>query len=224
MTTEGASNPVPPYIAFGTLTKLIEDMRGKALPPRIDRSLLSNHSGGHQAQILSALRYLELVDQQHSVLPSLQALVDEPDNNQILIATTIKRHYGPVLKLSAANGTQGQLEELFREMGVKGSTLRKAIAFFLKACAYSNIEVSEHFKVPRVTASARKPRRKPANTDAEPVSTADSPNTRTVQMRSGGSVSIDLDVNLFDLDEGDHAFVMKLVTTIQEYGLEGEPD
>ena len=220
MTSESAPKSVPPYIAFGTFTNLIEGMSGTALPPRIDRSLLANHSGGHQAQILSALRYLELIDQQHSVLPSLRALVDEPDKSQGLMAAIIKRHYGPVLELSAASGTQGQLEELFREMGVKGSTLRKAIAFFLKACSYADIEVSEHFKVPRVTAATRKPRHKPVTTDAEAVNTADLPNTKTVQLRSGGSVSIGLNLDLFNLDEHDHAFVMNLVTSVKNYGLE----
>lgn len=40
------------------------------------------------------------------------------------------------------------LEEAFRDHGVSGSTVRKAISFFLKAAEYAGLQTSPHFRVP----------------------------------------------------------------------------
>lgn len=52
------------------------------------------------------------------------------------------------MKLGRVNGTQQQLEEAFRDYGVSGSTVRKAISFFLKAAEYAELQTSPHFRVP----------------------------------------------------------------------------
>lgn len=56
-----------------------------------------------------------------------------------------------------SNATQGQLQKVFsEEYNVNGSTQRKAIAFFLGACKFAGVEVSKHFKTPKVSSSPRK--------------------------------------------------------------------
>ena len=41
---------------------------------------------------------------------------------------------------------------------------------------------------------------------------------RSVELRSGGQVTVSMSVDLFSLDEDDHKFVNGLVKAIKEYG------
>ena len=67
------------------------------------------------------------------------------------------------MRLGTINATQGQLEEAFREYGVSGDTLRKAIAFYLAAAKYAQVPLSKNFRVPSVAAAdgRRVAKRKP---------------------------------------------------------------
>jgi hypothetical protein len=154
----------PPYISFKTLTNLLERLQETHLPPRIDRSYLDWLSGGYQTQVIAALRWLDLIGENGEVMGALTGLATTPQSRPQLIGELLRGHYAPIFALSAKNGTQGQLEDEFRNYGLSGSTLRKAIAFFLHATQYAEIAVSPHFKVPAVRSSNGKPAtRKPRN-------------------------------------------------------------
>jgi len=156
---------VPPYIAFPTLTGLIERMQGEGGPPsRMDRSYLDKFSGGYQSQVLAALKSLDLMGPSGEVQPTLTGLVDaaDADARKAMIAEMLRGHYAKPVSLGSTKATQGQLEEAFREYGITGDTLRKAIAFYLAAAKYGGIPVSTNFKVPSVApGDGRKPNRKP---------------------------------------------------------------
>ena len=61
----------------------------------------------------------------------------------------VKSKYAEALEISRQNGTQAMLEEEFSSYGVRGSTHRKAVGFFLAAAKLGGIEVSGHFHTPR---------------------------------------------------------------------------
>lgn len=155
--TEPTLTAAPPYISFRTLTNLLERLQETHLPPRIDRSYLVGMSGGYQSQVIAALRSLDLIGEDGQVTPTLVQLATEPAKRPQVIGDLIKARYPTVFALSERNATQGQLEEEFRKFGVGGSTLRKAIAFFINAAAYAELPVSPHFKIPPVRGADGKP-------------------------------------------------------------------
>jgi hypothetical protein len=147
----------PPYVSFKTMQNLIERMAAEGgVPSRIDRSYLSNLPGSTQTQVIAGLKSLGLIDQQLRPSQLLITMVENPDIRPEAIGGAITEHYGAALALSK-NATQQQLEEVFRDYGVTGSTMRKAIAFFLAAVKFAGIELSPHFRTPRVqTANGRR--------------------------------------------------------------------
>ena len=105
-------------------------------------------SGGYQSQVIAALRWLDLIGENGEIKPILVGLATTPDQRPQVIGELLRTHYQSVFALSNSNGTQCQLEEEFRKFGVSGSTLRRAVAFFLHAARYAEISVSPHFKIP----------------------------------------------------------------------------
>lgn len=155
--TEPKAPAAPPYISFKTLTNLLERLHETHLPPRIDRSYLDGLSGGYQTQVIAALRWLNLIGENGQVEATLTALATTPEQRPGIIGELLRSHYPSVFALSGKNATQGQLEEEFRKFGITGATLRKAIAFFLHAARYAEIQVSPHFKIPPVSSGNGKP-------------------------------------------------------------------
>jgi Family of unknown function (DUF5343) len=155
--TESKAPGAPPYISFRTLTNLLDRLQETHLPPRIDRSYLDGLSGGYQTQVIAALRWLDLIGENGEIGDVLASLATTSEQRPKIIGELLRSHYPSVFALSSKNATQGQLEEEFRNFGVTGSTLRKAIAFFLNAASYAEIPVSPHFKIPPVRTSDGKP-------------------------------------------------------------------
>jgi hypothetical protein len=160
----------PPYISFRTLLNLIERMADEGVPRRIDRSFLSQLSGGYQTQVLAALRGLGLMGDDGRVTDRLLALVQRPNERKALIAEILRERYPEAIALGEANATQDELAEQFKRSGITGATLRKAIAFYLHASNFAGIPVSPFFKTPSVSESRTSGRRRPTRTKAVPKS------------------------------------------------------
>jgi hypothetical protein len=158
---------VPPYISFTTLVGLLDRMKEEGgAPPQIDPSYLDNFSGGYRSTVIASLKSLGLINDKGEVLDLLTTLVEAPDRNarETIIADLLRRLYPEPVRLGGIKATQGQLLDAFREHGIGGDTLRKAIAFYLGAANYAKVPVSSNFKVPSVApadgkkAVKRKPR------------------------------------------------------------------
>lgn len=171
MTTTDTDTPVesvesvgfiPPYGSFKTLNNLFDRMAEEGgIPARIDRSYLSNLPGSVIATTTHALKVLGLVDQGLHPTPALVEVVENPDERKSLLAGIIREKYRPQLALGS-RATTNQLEASFRELGASGSTVRKAIAFFLAAARFAEVPISPYFKTPKPVAGEKKPVRKPA--------------------------------------------------------------
>lgn len=227
----------PPYVSLKTLFALLDRMAEEEPPDRIDKSYLIGMSGGYQTQVIAALNTLGLRDPDTMELTDrLKALVKGgEDERKAIIAEMLREYYGPVLKLSKT-ATQGQMLEAFKSMGVNmGDTMRKVVAFFLAAAKFSGVPVSKHWKVPGVPRSPKKLTAKKVGAqdlEAEippaPLVTVlrgpagmngTTPSMiRSVDLHSGGQVTVSMSVDLFSLDEDDHKFVNSLVKAIKEYG------
>jgi hypothetical protein len=150
MSAEIARKGTPPYISPTTFRHIIEQLQKKPTD-RIDRSYLDEfHSGSTSAQIMSALRYLNLLDAINKPTHHLKLLVGCPEEEKPKrlrdIATAA---YGFVLNnnmIDTQTATYQQLEEVFyNNSGVDGDVRRKCIKFFTSLAQDAGISLSPQF-------------------------------------------------------------------------------
>lgn len=191
MTPETGSSFKAPYPPFKTFTNFLERLEEKGMPPKIDRSYLTWLSGLGQSQLLQALRSFGLIDDTGHVTDDLRALARNSEDRPGLVAALLRRHYGGTVALGEINATQAQLEDEFKQSyGLTGSTLRKAVAFYLNAAEYSGVTKSANWRTPRTRESkpggrkpaARKTPEKLLETPRLESTTADDLRTRYVEL------------------------------------------
>ncbi|MGA7339756.1 MAG: hypothetical protein WBE72_19470 [Terracidiphilus sp.] len=136
----------PVYAPYATLLSALDNLRTHGIPSTgiIDKSLWDTQSGAVQSQLLLALRFLGLIDEQNRVQPPLPILVRaSAEERKTLLKPIIEQKYQSVISLGLATISQGQLEDAFRRFEISGSTLDRAIRFFVKACQECGIQISK---------------------------------------------------------------------------------
>lgn len=222
----------PPYMAFQTFWNFIADLSAHPLPPQIDRSMMSAKSGTDQANLINALRAFRLVDDEQKVLPGLTALTEaDAESRPALLAEIVRRDYAAALLVADSNGTASQLEWCFRDSyAVTGAdTLRKSITFFLHAARTAGVPLSPHFKQTRAGSGApgqprKKTARRPAkngesDSDTRPVQQPSMPKPYRldVRLRTGGTMTLTVDVNPISLRGDDRTFFYGIVDSMSDY-------
>lgn len=178
-TTEGREVKATwPYTSFRTLLNLFDRIHtAKAVPPQIDRSFLGG-SEGQKTQVLAALRFFGLIDENGNVGPLMSRLALKPDDRPTVIRSLLEKHYPDATALAAKNGTTTQLEETF--VGVGGDTRRKAIAFYIHAAKFSSHPLSKFFKTPTGFYKPRKTRSPSGGSGNGGATTQEQPATATM--------------------------------------------
>ncbi len=166
---QGASGA--PYMSYKSFKTYLEKFQTEGLPDRLDQSYFGNASGSLVAQVRGALRYLDLIDDNREPTDALRLIVDSKDDEQKAhLRELFEAKYADALALSKT-ATSGQLADVFRDRGLSGDTIQKAISFFLAMAADVDVEVSPLFKKGRVAATSNGGRRrKAAKPDAKPAS------------------------------------------------------
>lgn len=163
----------PPYMSWATFEGIIDQLAATGIPDQIDRSVLASRSGGDQSQFLRAARSFGLIGDDDVPTERLRALVGEPENRGEIYKQILHENYEPVIALGTG-ATQQQLTDRFREFGIEGETIRKAIAFYLNAAKQAEIPLSPRFKSTRPgsggrkTGNRRKSTTKPGAGDPDP--------------------------------------------------------
>ena len=136
-----------PYISWKTFTSFLSSIRGK-VPAQIDPSILRNMSGTARSQLLSALKFLDLVDADGITQDSLRKLADVYNEEQwkSALAQFLRHAYKKVIgDLNLDTATPTMLRERFRNNGgVDGGTVDLALRFYLSALKEADIKFSEH--------------------------------------------------------------------------------
>lgn len=233
----GAKTAIPPYLSHKTFSNFIQSLK-TGVPARIDRSVMGSLSGTAQAHLLHALRYLNLIDAEATPTERLHQLATAQDAEKpkILreILTSSYKFIGEC-NLDLGKCTSKQLEEAFAKTGASSETLRKTLSFYLGVAKEAGMQLSPYLK------RARKPRgtgqrTRGAAARATQTPTPDPPaqtatqNTpqpngtmKTIQLKTGGSLTLSLAVNLLELKGKDREFVFKLIDKLDEYEAGGEP-
>lgn len=144
----------PTYMAYATFEGILDQLKANGIPDLIDRSVLSNKSGGDQSQFLRAAENFKLIDSEKAPTERMRQLVHAEDRGPLL-GEILRESYPGVVALGTG-ATSAMLEEEFRKFGIEGETVRKAITFYLNAARQTDIELSPHFKATRPGAGGRR--------------------------------------------------------------------
>ena len=230
--------PVPVYISLVTFKSAIQSLRDHGLPPKIDRSAFGSRSGADQRQIMSAFRFLGLIDENEKTQPILSKLVhDATDNSEEekqILAEILKSKYSKVFELDLKTATPNQLSEALSSYGSTGETTKRCKRFFIKAAEYCGIELSKRLSkgkrtrgeaIPTTSANgtAQKSRRRKrlGNTQPRVEQNNEKPSgnaVKTVSLRhTGGTLTLSGTFNPFDLDEEERKLVYDIIDLMKKY-------
>jgi Family of unknown function (DUF5343) len=230
----GTKKVIPPYLSHKTFDNFINGLK-TGVPARIDRSVMGSLSGTAQAHLLQTLRYLNLIDAEGVPTETLNqlAVAQDAEKQRILreILSSAYKFVGDC-NVDLERCTAKQLDEAFATTGAASETLRKSLAFYLATAKQAGLKLSPHLK------RARKPRgagqkgrgaaasaRGGASSSAGEAAAQNTPQvtpqntgtTKTIQLKTGGSLTLSLAVNLLELKGKDREFVFKLVDELDAY-------
>jgi Family of unknown function (DUF5343) len=155
----------PAYVSFKSFKTFFDARREDGhITTVIDRSLMQNFSGSTINELLASLKFLGLMTEKGSPTPHYeQFVVADDEKRKSLLQEILKPAYGFLYEkenFDLERGTSAQMADIFRSRGVNGSTLSKAIAFFLAAAKDAGIKVSPNIKAPPIVRNgAGKPKK-----------------------------------------------------------------
>jgi hypothetical protein len=223
------------YVSWLTFKRSL-DALAQGMPNVVDKSVFPGMAWGVQNQLMAGLKFLGLIDNEGRPTAGLHALAvtDETERKEKL-KTILKERYADLFALDLEKATPAQLADTIASAyNVNGDTREKAVRFFLLAVQYAGIPVGRHIQ-PRATGNgspvARKRRSSPRpkiqgenqgedeNLDQSPA-TPPTGTGRTVELRSGGTLTVSASMDVFKLSPADRTFVFSLIDKLAEY--EGE--
>lgn len=137
--------PVPPYVAYRTLSNFAERFK-HGLPGRIDRGLMSSMSGAAQSQVTTALRYLGMITEHSHPTPLMKqyATGEGKERKEALVQMLMTAYpfiFDEVGFISTA--TASQVREAFEaNTTATGETVGRCIAFMKDAAIDAGFTVS----------------------------------------------------------------------------------
>jgi len=190
------------------------------MPQPIDSSAWPTYSGAIRSQLLGALKFLGLIDDKGTATTSLKSLVEDKANRKATLRKILEGSYKPLISAGLKNMSPRRFSELMAEYGMTGATQKKVSFFFLKAAKYAEIPVSP-LLLQRAPYTRKK--KEPNGEDGEEVNTEVSNGqshqgtSKTIDLKSGGKLTLILSVNVFDLNPTDREFVFGMIDKLQGY-------
>ena len=228
----------PPYASYVTFQALLERLRTEGIPLRFDRSVWeSKYKASTGAQLAASLRFLGLLDGDKPQVDLEELVQSTGDERKRLLSEMLKRSYAQIQFDHLSRATPGMIEDWFQGYGLDGSTKRKAKAFFVNACKDADIPLSASIKKmarnkpPRNSGVGSVKNRRRARVVVRNAEVKDVPSVPAkpdriedgrqqmsqVELISGGSVTLSIDVDLFRLSKEDREFVLSLVDSMRSY-------
>lgn len=148
MANDNTGKNTPPYVSYKTLNNFLEGLR-QGIPSHIDRSVLPTLSGSSQAQLLTALKALDLISEDGTVTELLAELVHADNQERRDLWKKILQHTYPYFfeDFDLSTAPPSQFEQRLRDQGgVSGTTVRKCVIFFISAASEAGIPLSNFIK------------------------------------------------------------------------------
>ena len=135
-----AANKTTPaaYVPFRTFLSAMDSLE-HGIPKVIDRTMWRSQSGVVQSQIMMALRFFDLVDDEDRPTQALHRLVDAKEKRSEHIRALLHHSYHAIIEHDLTKMTPKMLEDAMDEYHVTGDTKRKAVTFFLQAARFADL-------------------------------------------------------------------------------------
>jgi hypothetical protein len=136
----------PPYVSYRSFLTLLEELQ-RGVPARIDRSYWEDKfSGSTGTQLMSALRFLGLIDANHVPTALLKDLVSSKGTERSGVLRKVCHDSYSFLMSNSFDpqtATYAQVEEVFVELyQVEKDVCRKCIKFFIELSNDASIPLS----------------------------------------------------------------------------------
>lgn len=230
-----------PYVPFPTFLSALDNIGSVGVPNIIDRHSFPSFSGANVSSTLVALKFFGLVDEEGKPSDALHGLAMEKEGRKKAIGTLLQKYYGNIFAIDLTRATPPQLDNAFTAelYNVSGDTKTKAKTFFLKAAQFAEVPISKLLLKKSRASGPRKPRGKRvdlgsqgsagsgSNSDtSDDRQTTTSATEKTIELGSGGTLTLSLDVNILELKGKDRNFVFKLIDSIDAYemGVDNQDD
>jgi hypothetical protein len=222
------SSGTPPYTSYRTFKTFIEDLHEHGVPSRIDRSVLTRFSGVVGTQLMHALRFLGLIEDDGGPTERLKGLVKAHGTGSWSerLLELLRREYAPMFAIDLATATPSHFNEAFRKaFPAADAVVQKCVTFFLYAANDAGVRISGRVLKGRKPRSLT-PRRKPAkpafaHSPMREFEAAPSPPPALVPPIEGRKPSemllIHLDLN--EMDDEQQAAVWTLLKYFKARGL-----
>jgi len=191
--------------------------------------MMSNRSGTDQANLFSALRFFNLINDQQVVLDGLTALVStDEDGRKSALGSMFRQRYPGQFRVSEQNGTEkALLDSIEADFGYTGDTRRKAMTFFLHGTRWAGIELSAHFPATRLgsgrtaapSRARRVPRKRAATQTTPQQSAANNPAGEGEQVHVSfgdlGRVDVVVQVRWLELPDETFANLRRIIKELE---------
>jgi Family of unknown function (DUF5343) len=167
MPERARSSGTPPYTSYRTFKTFIEDLREQGVPSRIDRSVLTRFSGVVGTQLMHALRFLGLIEDDGRPTQRLNELVNARGAERWAekLLETLRQEYAPMFAIGLETATPSHFNEAFRKaFPAADAVVQKCVTFFLYAANDAGVTISGRVlkgRKPRSLTPRRKPARPP---------------------------------------------------------------
>ena len=226
----------PPYAPYRSWKNLIDKLRGKQpLPSPFDSGFWN--SLGLSGAMISVLRptmvSLDLLDASHAPTDRLNRLLDASDEDKRSVCRDLMGVGFPEWehKFDVDRVTSGELTTYLNEMGATGDTVPKCKSFFTGLAQDAGLTVSPHLatrssSMPKSgPPTQRAPRRKNEGTTSSagtltprpPAPPVSNTQQEVVDLTSGGTMTLILDINVWQLSPADDTFLLDIKHRIREY-------
>jgi len=217
----------PPYTSYRTFKTFIEDLHEHGVPSRIDRSVLTRFSGVVGSQLMHALRFLGLIEDDGRPAPRLKALMKAHDAGHwaATLLEVLRHTYAPMFAIDLETATPSHFNEAFRKaFPAADAVVQKCVTFFLYAANDAGVKISGRVlkgRKPRSLTPRRKPSRPPFS--APPPREAETPPAPRPALALGDGAKpselllMHLDPN--EMDDAQQAAVWTLLKYFKARGL-----
>ena len=132
---QNGQKPVPVYLPFKSFQSAVQSLRTHGLPSALDRTAFGSRSGADQVQILSAFKFLGLIDDANRTQPILRNLISVAEgtaDEKAILAALLKERYANIIALNLEAATPAQVNKAIADYGAGGSTTSRSVRFFLR--------------------------------------------------------------------------------------------
>jgi hypothetical protein len=131
----------PPYHAYAALSTFVRDLNVNGIPPRIDRGAMAGIADSVRPQLMTGIRFLNLITPKDEATPLLRELVSAYGTPHWppVLGKVLHQAYGGIFQLDLMTVTPDHLLDAFKPLASSEEVRRKCYSFFLAAAREADI-------------------------------------------------------------------------------------